>query len=162
MKTTLVLLASVMLVLGTMGVAFAATSQGVTASVEVPGVLSITADNMDFGPVLPGNNGTDTLDLTIDSNTGYDVNAKSNNVANPGYFQKYAGVDSTIADEKLEWSDGEATPAWTGYDPVAATIASGSAGAAIGHNIDHRLAIPGGAEAGDYTLPITVSVVASA
>ena len=157
MKTYLVILASVLLVLSMVGVGFGATQQTVSATVSVPGVLSITASSMVFGEVSPSAVGTDTLDLTVDSNTDYDVNAKS--LAD--YFDKDTLADTTIEDGDLEWSDGAGTPTWTGYSQTPATIASGSAGAEQTPSVDHRLNVPGSAEAGDYDLDITVSIVAA-
>ena len=130
MKTTLVILASVLLIAGILGGVYAdSDTQGVTASVTVPGVISITSyGNMDFGSVAPDNQGTDTLDLTVDSNAAYDVEAKSNQ-AN---FNKDTLPDTTIADEKLEWFDGVST--WTGYDIADGTVIdSGSAGTGNPH-----------------------------
>lgn len=156
MKTILVILTSILLVVGVMGIAIGA-EYSVTASVTVPGVLSITADSMDFGSVSPGSTGTDSLNLIIDSNTDYDIKTKSSDA---DYFDKDSSADTTIEDSDLEWYDG-VIPTWTGYTQTAVIIDSGNAGSSIAHNIDHKLTIPSNAEAGEYDLEITVSIVAT-
>jgi hypothetical protein len=153
MKTYLVILASVLLVMGVIGIAYGATEQVVTASVSVTGAASITvsSSSLDFGSMSEGETKAPTVNplvITIDANTGYTVKAKSNAATFTG--------TSVVNDEQLTWATTLAGT-YIGYDIVAATVASGSAPGTI-HNLYHKLAIPADTVAGSYSLGTTLSV----
>jgi hypothetical protein len=152
MKTYLVILASVLLIAGIIGV-YAADTAPVKASVTVPGTLSITsASGLSFPPTTTsGGTVADTLDLVVDSNEDYIVEVKSN----ADYFTKDGNnTDTTVADSALEGKN-EAL-AWVPYSQVYAQLDSGSGSGT--HNIDHQVTVPG--VAGLYELDITVKVTA--
>jgi len=156
MKTSLVILASVLLIMGIVGVVYAATQQAVTASVTVTGVKSITVSNssLAFGNMQPGESKAPTenpLVITIDANTGYSVTTESNS-------SLFTGGAGTLASTNLKFSNVSITGPWTtGYSTTPVTIGSGSAGGGI-HNLWHNLTIPGGTQATGYTLGITLKV----
>lgn len=158
MKNLLVILASVLLVLGIVGVAWAADQQKVQASATVPGVLSIAVSNatLTFGPVIesvtPYTPTEDPIKLTIDANKAWTVKGEA-----PAQFTPAGG--GSLASSNLEWSD-DAGVNWHTY-PTApgATIDSGTY--VSGHPVDlnHQLTIPHPTDADTYTLDITYKIV---
>ena len=157
MKTSLVILASVLLVLGIVGVVYAtgdtASSQ---ATVNINEFISVTVDDatITFGSVdapstgnVPSNN---PLVITVggETNINYQVTTESDagTFTGPG----------TLNDENLKWAttiDG----AYTGYVTVpGAQVATGSPGGGS-HDLFHKLDIPGGTTAGSYSLDITLT-----
>ncbi len=153
MKTYLVILASVLLVMGVIGIAYAATTAPVTASVTVTGAASITVNSstLTFSSMAEGATSAPTenpIGITIDANTGYSVKAKSNAATFTG--------TSVVNDEQLQWATTLAGT-YTGYSTVDATVASGSSPGTT-HNLFHKLTIPVDTVAGAYTLGTTLSV----
>jgi len=156
MKTTLVILASVLLIAGMVGISIAETQQAVTASVSINGAASITISNStltfgnvdaDDGDKVPTEN---PLTVTIDSNTVYNVKTASDDTAFTG--------PGTLNDEQLKWATTlEGT--YTGYDTTEVTVTTGSAGGG-NHDLYHKLTVPAGTTAGSYNLPITLTVTA--
>ena len=152
MKTTLVILASVLLAVAMIGAVYALDNAVVTATVSVPGTISVTAaTGLTFGSVERGLSAEDTLDITVDSNKAYSVKSS----AVESYFEKNTVADTTIPRENLEWYTGSA---WTDYSSVATEIAVGAAGTQI-HNVNHKLTVPATAEPATYTLDVTVLAV---
>lgn len=153
MKTNLVILASLMLVLGTVSIVYAATTAPVTASVTVTGAASITVSNstLTFGSMDEGQtkNATENpLVVTIDANTNYSVKTKSDQATFTG--------PGTLNDENLKWAT-TIGGVYTGYDTVVASVVSGSSPGTT-HDLYHKLTIPADTAAGAYSLPITLSV----
>ena len=67
----LVILASVLLVVAAMGFAFADNQQTVTASVTVPGAISITANPLGFTDTAAGGSDTKNLTFSVTSNKAF-------------------------------------------------------------------------------------------
>jgi len=159
MKTSLVILASVLLVLGMVSVAFAdlAPTQAVTATVTVQGVVNIDIDSSSvvFGNVFPDdlNDKVPTdgnpITVTIDSNTAYVVKT----FANQADFTPLGS--GSLAASNLKWSTDDLT--YSGYVVApGVTIKSGTGSGNA--QLYHKLTVPTGTIADTYSLPITLSI----
>jgi len=153
MKTYLVILASVLLVIAAVGVAYGLTEQTVTASVAVTGAASITVDHntLSFGNMAEKETKAPTENpvvITIDANTGYTVTAKSNAATFTG--------TSVVNDEQLTWAT-TLGGTYVGYDTTAVTVASGSSPGTT-YDLFHKLTIPENTVAGSYSLGTTLAV----
>jgi hypothetical protein len=159
MKTTLVLLASVMLVLGTIGIAFAVTQQSVAASVTVSGALSVTVSNstLSFGSLSEGDSDRkpteDPLSITVDSNVVYDLTTRGYGDGGNNFNATGAGV---LAMSELEWDTSDTFPgtAYTTSDVLIADDDSGD----NSYDLYHELSIPIGTLADTYSLDVTIKV----
>ena len=141
---TLVILASVLLVFAAIGVAFAASDNAsVTASVTVPGTISITADNLVFADTEVGDVTAD-LSVTVDANADYTVSTKADAAT-------FAGP-TPFAISNLKFGV-------TSYTTSDQTLVSGTAPGTT-HTVGHTLTVPADTEAGDYSVGITLTATA--
>lgn len=144
MKTTLLILASVMLILG--AVVVYAAEQTVTASVTVPGAISITAEPIAFSNTAAGSSDTKNLAFSVTSNKAFTVTTKAN-AAN------FTGGPTPFSISNLVFGAGN-----TAYTVNAQTIATGSASVnAQNFSVSHTLSIPGSTLAGDYSVGIVLT-----
>ncbi len=144
-----IILASVLLVFGILGVAFGAEDT-VQASVTVLGAISVTADEtLVFGELNPGEtSSTVTLGIDVVSNAPYTVYTRANSA-------DFVDGSKKIAVGYMVWYDGAS---WVSYTTSDVQIASGN-GPGAKHDIDHKLKVPSTAEAGSYSVGITITAI---
>ncbi len=158
MKNSLVILASVLLIAGILGVVYAATQQTVTASVSISGEASITVDNSSIGFGTVSADGADHVAVnnpvvvTVVSNIGYSIKVS----ANQANFSNSTGTSSLVA-SNLKWAT-TLGGVYTGYTTSDAAVVSGQSPPGAAQNVFHKLTVPSGLVADVYNLPVTVKV----
>jgi subtilisin family serine protease len=115
--------------------------------------ITVSSNTLSFGSIEEGGAGTpaeNPLNITIDSNTNYEVTTKADatNFSGPDPFD--AGY--------LQYSNSSSLGPWTGYTTSEVNIFSGSSPGA-NHSLYHKLEIPSGTDPGDYTLDLTFKVL---
>lgn len=156
MKTELVILASVLLIAGIVGIAYAAAEDSVQASVTVPGSLSISITDtaLVFGSVVEGGPYTpspDPLAITVDANKDWAVTGEA-----PVQFS--AAGSGSLASSNLNWKVGAGVFAAYGTTISPSTIVTGGYGSGQTTNVNHQLTIPTPTTADTYTLDITYKI----
>ena len=148
MKTILVVLASALLLLGGLGIVFAQSdTANVQVTVSVPGMVSISADPLGFGDIQTSEYGTTYLTFEVDSNNAYVVYTRADE-------ESFTGGDTPFAVNQMVFGTSN-----TPYTTSNQQIATGSAGTTP-HSVQHTLTIPGGTQAGNYGVGITLTVTA--
>ncbi|MCX6749043.1 MAG: hypothetical protein NT076_05565 [Candidatus Pacearchaeota archaeon] len=158
MKTSLVILASVLLVLGMVGIAYGLYTDTVIASVSVPGALSINIPSgvLDFGDKAVGgpyNATQNPLVISVTSNVNYDLTTEANSVDETNFDSDGSGI---LAINNLKWSFDQST--WAGYTGAFANLKVGEVGS---HDYDlyNQLSIPVGTLSDSYSLSLIYKVV---
>ena len=157
MKTSLVILASVLLVLGMVSVAFGDPTDTVTATVSVPGALSINIPSsvLEFGDKAVGgpyNATQNPLVISVISNVNYDLTTEANSVDEINFDSVGSGI---LAINKLEWSFDQST--WTPYAGNSANLKVGETGS-HDYNLYNHLTIPAGTLSDSYSLSLVYKV----
>ena len=110
-------------------------------------MVSISADPLGFGDIQTSEYGTTYLTFEVDSNNAYVVYTRADE-------ESFTGGDTPFAVNQMVFGTSN-----TPYTTSNQQIATGSAGTTP-HSVQHTLTIPGGTQAGNYGVGITLTVTA--
>jgi hypothetical protein len=170
MRKEFLVLASLMVCVAMVGMVSAGGCTGgdacSVASVTVPGILSVTAGDINFSPTAAGGTANAPLNIAIPaSNVQVNIQALATSSTFSCSGSSGCKIAPTLLETALTWSDGAGSPTWSAYSTVSSSPSllteCQNMGPNAGCQVPNKIILPGTQTAGTYSLNITLTAVQS-